>query len=164
MLAIRGPHRSGWEFVRRRARRSKHMVGVEHSVRIGRSLDEVTSRLLGGSQLWFPNSVGFHVAGLSVKKRVVVQCGQLVATTTWAAVRFTLKATRAERFFPGMLGRLTFESVGQGETTLSLATSYTPPFGRIGERLNEIALHHIAAKSIRELAQAIAERLESSSR
>ena len=164
MLAIRGPHRSGWEAVRRGARRTKHVVGVEHSVRIGRPLGEVTHQLITGGNSWFPDSVRVHLAGLSLKKRVAVQFGQFAETTTWAAMRFTLKATYPETFFPAMRGKISLVSAGVGVTTLSLTASYTPPFGRTGERLNELALHWIATRSIRELAEAIANRLETSSR
>lgn len=162
MLATRDPHRAGWESVRSGARQTKHMVGVEHSVRIERPLTDVTARLSAGSEAWFPNSIGVRVAGLSLEKRVAVQFGQLAVTTTWAAIRFTLKATGLERLFPGMRGRITLASAGQSATTLSLSTSYTPPFRRIGERLNEIALHRVAASSIRRLAEAIAHRLDTS--
>jgi hypothetical protein len=135
-------------------------VHVEHSVHIKRSVQDVSSSLIDSPSKWFPRSVGLHVAGVPVRKKVTVEFGDPVKTTTWAVVPVTWKATFPEKLFPIMHGKVDVSPVTNDETKLTVSGMYEPPLGRLGEELNEAVMHRVAQGTVRELAESIAKRLE----
>jgi len=146
------------------ARSGKRLVHVGHAVRITRPFDQLSSRLIDAPGEWFPRSVGIHVVGIPIRKRVAVEFGDAVKTSTWAVVRVNWKATFPQRLFPTMEGKVSLSPQGNGVTKLMVSGVYEPPLGRVGEDLNEAVLHSIAEVTVKELAQSIAKRLEKATR
>ena len=143
----------------------KHVVHLDHPVK------EVSEALMEGPQRWFPGmkkkgvaSVGLHVAGLPVRKRVAVEIGSPVKTSTWAVVPLTWTATGPEGLFPKMTGKIEVAPTSKDETRLTVSGMYEPPLGRLGGQLDEAVMHNIAEGTVRELAEQIAARLETAVR
>jgi hypothetical protein len=142
-------------------------VHVEHSLHIKRPADELSAALVEGPGSWFPRlkqgnvaSVGLHVAGLPVRKKVSVEFGEPARTSTWAVVPVTWKATFPEKLFPLMTGKVSISPVSKAEARLTVSGMYEPPLGRVGEELNEAVMRKVAKATVKELAEQIAERLE----
>lgn len=71
-----------------------------------------------------------------------------------------LRAARAQRFFPTFDGTLSVTPLGENACELWLQGSYTPPGGRAGKLLDDIALHGIAERSLRRFVEEIAAGLK----
>jgi hypothetical protein len=142
---------------------------VQHSVHIERPVKEVSATLLEGPSSWFPGvrgknatKVGLHVAGIPVRKKVQVDFGDPVRTTTWAVVPISWKATFPQNLFPAMNGKIELAPSSHSQTRLTVSGMYEPPLGKVGEQLDESLMHRIADGTVRELAEAIAEMLNRS--
>jgi hypothetical protein len=122
----------------------------------------VGEALLEAPPSWFPKSIGLHIAGISVRKQVKVEFGESVKTSTWAVVPVTWKATFPEKLFPAMSGKVDVAPVSKDETRLTVSGIYEPPLGRLGEQLNEALMHKVAQRTVKELAESIAENLNRS--
>ena len=132
---------------------------VQHSVHISRPIQEISAALLDTPSKWFPKSVGLHVAGVPVRKRVTVEFGEPVKTTTWAVVPVTWKATFPQKLFPVMHGKVDVSPVTRDETKLTVSGMYEPPLGKLGEQLDEVVMHSVAEGTVKELAESLAGRL-----
>ena len=73
---------------------------IRHSVHIGKPVASCTEVLMSGPKKWFPRlgsksvgTVGMHVAGIPVHKRVTVELGEPVKTSTWTVIPLNWKAT-----------------------------------------------------------------------
>jgi hypothetical protein len=139
---------------------------VQHSVHVEHSVKACTDALMQGPPKWFPltsgkniSSVGLHVAGVPVRKRVVVELGEPEQTATWTAIPLTWKATFLERLFPTMTGKIELAPTDANVTRLTVSGMYQPPLGRLGEQLDEALMHNVAEGTVKELAESIAERL-----
>jgi hypothetical protein len=142
-------------------------VHVEHSIRINQPSRRLSATLVEGPASWFPRlkpgnvaSVGLHVAGIPVRKKVVIEFGQPARTSTWAVVPVTWRATFPGALFPVMTGKVSLSPVGKDETRLTVSGMYEPPFGKVGEGLNDAVMRKVAKATVKELAQQVAERLE----
>lgn len=142
---------------------------VQHSVHIDQSVKACTEALISGAGKWFPRlgaknvgAVGIHVAGVPVRKRVVVELGEAVKTETWTVLPVSWKATFPEKLFPEMTGRIELAPVEENVTRLTVSGMYEPPLGRIGKQLDEAVMHNVAQATAKELAESIAKRLEKS--
>ncbi|HET6309657.1 MAG TPA: hypothetical protein VFH00_01480 [Candidatus Nitrosotalea sp.] len=140
---------------------------VRHSVHIDRPVAVCTEALLNGPHKWFPrlgksgvSSVGIHVSGIPVRKRVVVELGEPVKTTTWTVIPMTWQATFLQDLFPVMRGRIEIAPVEKGVTRLTVSGRYVPPLGRLGKRLDQAMMHEVAERTVKELAESIATRLD----
>lgn len=139
---------------------------IKHSVHLQHPVKEVTAALSAGEASWFPrdarnvSTVGLHVAGVPVRKRVVVEIGEPVKTTSWAVVPLTWKASFPMKLFPEMTGKIEFDPSGKDETRLTVSGMYEPPLGRLGKELDEALMHRVAEATVKELAESIAKRLE----
>ena len=122
----------------------------------------VGEALLEAPPSWFPQSIGLHLAGISLRKQVKVEFGESVKTSTWAVVPVTWKATFPEKLFPAMSGKVDVAPVSKHETRLTVSGMYEPPLGRLGEQLNEALMHKVAQRTVKELAESIAENLNRS--
>ena len=132
---------------------------VEHSVRLQHPIENVSAALLEPPTKWFPKAIGFHMAGVAVRKKVAVEFGDAVKTSTWAVVPVTWKATFLEKLFPAMTGKVSAAPLSKEETRLTISGMYDPPLGKLGEQLNEALMHKVAERTVRELATSIAEKL-----
>lgn len=154
------PARSGWQSIRRAARGHKHLAGVTTSVPLASQSYQAGLILAGNPRDWFPRKIGIHIAGIPIRKTVRLQIVAAVRTTTWTSVRFKLSATFPRQLFPTMYGSLTVAAFEERASQLSLKAVYRPPLGAFGAFLNELALHRIAARTISELATAVARRID----
>jgi hypothetical protein len=139
---------------------------VRHSVHIDQPVAACTEALMSGPRKWFPRlsgknvgSVGVHIAGVPVRKRVVVNVGEPVSTATWTVIPLDWKATFPERLFPSMTGRIELAPVDRHVSRLTVSGMYEPPLGKLGKQLDETVMQGIADATVKELAEAIAKRI-----
>jgi len=141
------------------ARSGKRRVHVGHAVSVDGRFDALATRLVGARRDWFPKSIGVRIAGIPVRKRVVVEFGDALKTSTWAVVRVNWKATFPQKLFPTMEGKVSLSPQGRDAAKLTVSGVYVPPLGRVGEDLNDAVMHPVAELTVKELAEAIAKRL-----
>ncbi len=132
---------------------------VEHSVHIHRPVQQLSDAMLEDPSRWFPKSVGVHVAGIPVRKKVSVKFGEPVKMSTWAAIPISWKPTFGRKLLPVMEGKVDVTPVSNDETRLTVSGMYQPPLGRIGETLDETLMHNVAEGTVKELAEVIGQRL-----
>jgi hypothetical protein len=142
---------------------------VQHSVHIDHPVKAVSEALMQGPPKWFPRlggknvtKVGVHVGGVPVRKRVVVELGDPVQTSTWTVIPLTWKATFPQKLFPVMTGKIELAPVDKEVTRLTVSGMYEPPLGKLGEQLDEALMHNIAEGTVKELAEQMAKRLAGS--
>jgi hypothetical protein len=140
---------------------------VKHSVHIDQPIKDCSDALMSGPSKWFPKlgvggqgTVGLHVAGVPVHKRVTVEVGEPVKTSTWAEIPLTWKATFPEKLFPVMTGKVELTPVDNNVTRLTVSGMYEPPLGRLGKQLDDALMHGAAEATVKELAESIAQRLD----
>jgi hypothetical protein len=140
---------------------------VRHSVHINHPVALCTDVLMSGPRKWFPRlsgkgvgSVGVHIAGVPVSKRVVVTLGEPVKTVTWTVIPLEWKATFPEHLFPKMTGKIELAPVDNAVTRLTVSGMYEPPLGKLGKGLDETVMQGVADATVKELAEAIAKRLD----
>ena len=122
---------------------------------------------MSGPRKWFPRlggknvgSVGVHVGGVPVRKRVVVMLGEPVKTATWTVIPLDWKATFPEQLFPKMTGRIELAPVDMTTSRLTVSGMYEPPLGKLGKQLDETVMQGVADATVKELAESIAKRLD----
>ena len=140
---------------------------IKHSVHIAQPVVACTDALLGGPPKWFldlggneTSTVGVHIAGIPVRKKVEVELGEPVKTTTWTVIPLSWKATFPRRLFPMMTGKIELAPVDKNVTRLTVSGMYEPPLGRVGRQLDEALMHKVAEATVQELAESIAKRLD----
>jgi hypothetical protein len=140
---------------------------IRHSVHIEHPVAACTEALMGGPRKWFPRlsgtnvgSVGVHIGGVPVRKRVVVTLGEPVKTATWTVIPLDWKATFPEQLFPKMTGRIELAPVDKTVSRLTVSGMYEPPLGRLGQQLNETVMQGVADATVKELAESIARRID----
>ena len=140
---------------------------IKHSVHIAQPVVACTDALLGGPPKWFldlggkkTTTVGVHVAGIPVRKKVEVELGEPVKSTTWTVIPLSWKATFPRRLFPMMTGKIELAPVDKNVTRLTVSGMYEPPLGRVGRQLDEALMHKVAEATVQELAESIAKRLD----
>jgi hypothetical protein len=140
---------------------------IRHSIHIDHPVAACTEALLSGPQKWFPRltgknvgTVGVHVAGVPVRKRVVVSLGKPVKTATWTVIPLDWKATFPEQLFPKMTGRVELAPVDKTVSRLTVSGMYEPPLGKLGMQLDETLMQGIADATVKELAESIAKRID----
>lgn len=140
---------------------------IRHSVHIDHPVAACTKALMSGAEKWFPRlndnhmaTIGMHIAGVPVRKRVAVSIGKAVKTATWTVIPLDWKATFPENLFPSMSGRIEMAPVDAGVSRLTLSGMYEPPMGRVGRRLDETLMQGMADATIKELAESIAKRID----
>ena len=122
---------------------------------------------MSGPRKWFTRltdksvgSVGVHIAGVPVRKRVAVTVGEPVKTATWTVIPLAWKATFPEHLFPSMTGKIELAPVDKNVSRLTVSGMYEPPLGKLGKQLDEAMMQGIADATVKELAEAIAKRIE----
>jgi hypothetical protein len=140
---------------------------IRHSVHIDHPVAACTEALMSGPRKWFPRltdknvgSVGVHIAGVPVRKRVAVTVGEPVKTATWTVIPLDWKATFPEHLFPSMTGKIELAPVDKNVSRLTVSGMYEPPLGKLGKQLDETMMQGIADATVKELAEAIAKRIE----
>jgi hypothetical protein len=142
-------------------------VFIRHSVHIDHPVAACTEALMKGPQKWFPRltgknvgTIGVHIAGVPVRKRVMVSLGKPVKTATWTVIPLDWKATFPEHLFPSMTGRIELAPVDKTVCRLTVSGMYEPPLGKLGKQLDETLMQGIADATVKELAQSIANRID----
>ena len=135
---------------------------VQHSVHLQQPVKRLSAALLEDPSKWFPKSVGVHVGGVPVRKRVTIEFGEPVKTSTWAVIPISWKPTFGRRLLPEMNGKVELSPVSNEETRLTVSGMYQPPLGKVGEQLDEALMHNVAEGTVKELAETIAEKLNRS--
>jgi hypothetical protein len=140
---------------------------IRHSVHIDHPVAACTEALMSGPRKWFPRlgrknvgSIGVHIGGVPVRKRVVVMLGEPVKTATWTVIPLDWKATFPEQLFPTMTGRIELAPVDMTTSRLTVSGMYEPPLGALGKQLNETVMQGVADATVKELAESIAKRLD----
>jgi hypothetical protein len=132
---------------------------VQHSVHINQPIQQVSDALLEAPRKWFPKSVGIHVAGIPVRKRVNIEFGDPVKLSTWAVIPIWWQPTFGRKLLPVMNGKVDVAPVSPHETRLTVSGMYEPPLGKIGEQIDQAFMHRVAEGTVKELAESIAGRL-----
>jgi hypothetical protein len=86
---------------------------------------------------WFPRTVGLHIAGIPVRKRVHLLIGEPERRATWAVIPVWWQPTFGRKLLPVMNGKLEVAPAGKDQTRLTMSGMYEPPLGRLGEQLDE---------------------------
>lgn len=140
---------------------------VERSVHVEHPIKACSDALLEGPRKWFPrigdknvSRVGVHVAGVPIRKRVTVELGEPVKTSTWTVIPLTWKATFPEKLFPEMTGKIELSPSDPDVTRLTVSGMYQPPLGSLGRQLDQALMHNVAEATVKELAESIAARLD----
>ena len=138
---------------------------VQHSVHIDSPIEVVTAAFMREPHRWLPNldggqtAVGPRVAGVVIRKKVVIEVGEPRAAGSWTEVPITWSATYIKRLFPVMTGKLELAPVDARVTRLTVCGMYQPPLGRLGKHFDDALMHRVADATVKELAESIAERL-----
>jgi len=135
---------------------------VQHSVHIQQPVKTLSETLLHDPAKWLPRSVGVHVGGVPVRKRVTIQFGEPVKTSTWAVIPISWQPTFGRKLLPEMNGKVELAPVSTSETRLTVSGMYQPPLGKVGEQLDEALMHNVAEGTVKELAESIADKLNRS--
>jgi len=90
----------------------------------------------------------------------VVTLGEPVKTATWTVIPLDWRATFPQQLFPKMTGRVELAPVDKAVTRLTVSGMYEPPLGKVGKELNATLMQGVADNTVKELAEAIAKRLE----
>jgi hypothetical protein len=136
---------------------------VQHSVHIDQSVEQCAAALERGPRTWFPrlqadnaSAVGLRVAGVSVRKRVIVELGEPETKGEWTNVPISWKATFPEQLFPVLVGRVELVPVDKNVTRLTVSGMYEPPLGRLGALIDDAIMHSVAEATVREVTESIA--------
>ena len=140
---------------------------VQHSVHIDHSVAACTEILVKGPRKWFPNlsdqqisAVGPRVAGVPLRKKVVVEVGSPVFAGNWTEIPVTWRATFPQKLFPVLVGKVELAPIEPSVTRMTVSGVYQPPLGKIGEQLNEVLMHSVAEGTVKDLAESIAQRVD----
>jgi hypothetical protein len=138
---------------------------VQHSVHIDSPIETVTAAFTRDPHRWLPHLdrgrtvVGPRVAGVAIRKKVVIEVGAPLAAGSWTEVPITWSATYIKRLLPVMTGKVELAPVDARVTRLTVCGMYQPPLGRLGKQFDDALMHRVADATVKELAEAIAERL-----
>ncbi|MEA2643945.1 MAG: hypothetical protein QOG08_971 [Chloroflexota bacterium] len=138
---------------------------VQHSVHIDSPIEVVTAAFIRDPHRWLPHldggrvEVGPRVAGVAIQKKVIIEVGAPLAAGSWTEVPITWSATYIKRLFPVMTGKVELAPVDARVTRLTVCGMYQPPLGRLGKHFDDALMHRVADATVKELAEAIADRL-----
>ena len=99
-----------------------------------------------------------RVGAAGVTKLVRVQARVLSWTDISAGLALRWEATGPDGLFPALDADLTLTPAGAG-TMLTLAGSYRPPLGPLGQALDRVILHRVAVATIRDFLARVAAQL-----
>jgi len=106
-------------------------------------------------------SAGLTRVGLTgLSKLVRVQVRELAATEGSARMAIRWEATGpGGALFPVLDADITLEPAGEQVTLLKMAGSYRPPLGAMGQAMDRVILHRVAAATIRSFAERVAAQI-----
>jgi hypothetical protein len=138
---------------------------VQHSIRVGRPIEEVSAALAAAPEGWLPSLVGPStagnvIAGFGLRKKVTIKVGEPVTAGAWTEIPISWQASYIKKLFPLMTGSIQVDPIGDRATTLTVCGSYELPPGRLVEHLDDVLMHRVAEATVTELAKIVATRLE----
>jgi hypothetical protein len=137
---------------------------VQHSVHINRPIEECHETLARGSRQWFQTLgdqlMSPSVAGSGIRKSVSLEVGEPVKNGDFTEVPVTWRATYIDGLFPVMVGRVELAPLDPSVTLLTVCGMYEPALGRYGEHVDDALIRRQAQTTVKELADAIAKRIE----
>jgi hypothetical protein len=144
-------------------------VGDEASVAIGFAVArERLARLADGDGLRCTSEDAYssewtHVMRVAVgglSKLVRVQARKLTWTEESVGFAIRWEATGPEGgLFPVLDADIRLAPAGEGATLLTMAGSYRPPFGAVGDALDRTILHRVAEATIRRFLTQLADQI-----
>jgi hypothetical protein len=146
-------------------------VFVGDEVELGVSFAVARERLmqLAGSGLLLStsqNAYDLGTAGLArvgipgLSKLVRVQARDLAVTQESVGLAIRWEATGpAGELFPVLDADMTLVRAGERTAVLTMSGVYRPPLGALGQALDRVALHHVAAATIRDFVAQVAARI-----
>ena len=103
-----------------------------------------------------------RVGAIGLSKLVRVQIRELARTENSAGIALRWEATGpGGGLFPVLDADVRLTPVGEHVTLLSMAGSYRPPLGSLGQVLDRAILHRVAAATIRRFVAQVAVRIGS---
>lgn len=93
-------------------------------------------------------------------KEVALKFGQPKITRAGIALPFTWRATGARALFPRLTGDLEASRSGPSDSTLRVRASYDPPFGWVGDVLDNMLLERVARLTVEDWLQRVGTALE----
>lgn len=145
-------------------------VGDETSVEISFAVAVERLARLAGSDVLLSTSEDAYshetthlmrvgVGGLS--KLVRVQVRELARTDTSAGLAVRWEATGpGDGLFPVLDADIRLAPAGERATLLTMAGSYRPPLGAVGDALDRTILHRVAAATIRRFLAQLAAQID----
>lgn len=119
---------------------------------IARSADERGQHLL--------TEVGFAIEGHRVSKKVEIEVGAPVQSTTKTWLPISWHATGARGLFPVLEGDLELAPLSLHRTQLSLSARYQPPLGLAGRTVDRALLSRVAEATIKDFVDRVAQAIE----
>jgi hypothetical protein len=113
-------------------------------------LPEATRRAAGSHP-----SIGFNIGPAPVRKRVRIAIGAAEPLGDWLRIGLTWSAQPGAALFPVLDGYLQLEPLGPRESKLSLKADYQPPLGRLGQAIDQAALHTVARATLKDFVNAV---------
>ena len=104
-------------------------------------------------------SVGFKVGPAPIRKRVRLEVGPPEHLGQWTRLPVSWKASPGEFLFPVLEGYLQLEPITPQESKLSLKANYQPPLGRLGQAIDEAAMHGVARATVKDYVDLVVDLL-----
>ena len=132
---------------------------IDACSRLELPFDEARRRLLSvrpesGRRMTVPFS------GLHVGKEVEVELDSPFDGNDVVSLPVRWKATWPSAAYPSFDGELELNRLSDGSAELWLVGRYAPPLGAFGRALDRTMLHAVAGDSVRQVVDAMADRLE----
>jgi hypothetical protein len=134
---------------------------VQHSVQIGVPIEVCSATLVRDLKGWLPHfgEQAKYVLGVPARDEVRVEAGQPERLGDFfTEVPITWEATNVKNLIPLMIGKVDLAPIDVRVTRLTVCGEYEPLLGLLGE--HDALMHEVAEATVRELAEAIAARLE----
>jgi hypothetical protein len=101
-----------------------------------------------------------RVGAIGLSKLVRVQVRELSRTEEWAGIALRWEAAGPRGgLFPVLDADVRLTPAGEHVTRLSMAGSYRPPLGSLGQSLDRAILHRVADATIRRFVAQVAARI-----
>lgn len=134
-------------------------VVVRHSAHINRPIEAVNRALATAPQGWLGGD-GEAIPGMGLWGKVTVERGEAVTSAGRTEIPLTWQASHITSLFPLMVGMIEIAQNEGRTTTLTVYASYESPPERVGSHLDEDLIRSVAESNVKELAEAVAQRLE----
>lgn len=154
-------------------RRQAAGVFTRSFAEIEEPFEAVEAALLGPPQTWLTDAEGeqasephlglghidVHIGAAGLTKTVRLSLGKPNRQPTKTSIPVEWSATGPSALFPQLAGTLEVARLGPRQTLLALLVEYRPPFGRLGEVLDEALLHRIAWATLGDFRDRVATSL-----